>query len=413
MTISKIVGVLVTSIWLTALGAKAQQLTLDQAVTIAITAEDPSLERFELRARASEDLSVAEAQLVDPKISVTAQNFPLDTLSFAQEPMTQLRLGVQQDLPRGQTLRIRSEKRLAEASAERIKRDVKLYDIALQVRLAWLARYRAEQELRLTGEARTAVNDLIDALGTSFAQGKLTSSDVLRAELELALLDDRLVAFEQVRDRASNQLARYIGEAARRPLPDYLLPLSPPPAVTIMENALVKHPKVRALDVGIRIEQSGIELAEEAYKPAWSVNGGYGLRGGGRADFVSVGVALSIPLFASKRQDKRLSSARHTRAARELDRAALLLDLRRDLYRTYDDWLKYSTRIDLYDRSVVVRAAETAEASVNAYAGGLADFPELIRSQLAELDAETRRLELNVERAQTHAVLTYLYGELS
>jgi outer membrane protein TolC len=415
MSISKIVGVFITFIWLFApvAGAQSPTLSLDEAVRIAVTREDPSLQRFEARALAKEELAVADAQLSDPKISATAQNFPVDTLSFGQEPMTQVRFGVRQDLPRGQSLRIRREKRQAEASAERVKRDAQLLDIALQVRIAWLTRYRAEQELRLTEEARVAVNDLIDALGASFAQGKLTSSDVLRAELELALLDDQIVALEQVRDWAANDLERFIGEASDRPSPVSLPAMPMPASVERMEAALVQHAKVQAIDAGIQIERSSIELAEEAFKPAWSLDGGYGFRGGGRPDFVSVGVTLSVPLFTGNRQDRRLSAARHTRAARELDRASLLLDLRRDLYRTYDDWLKYDTRIELYDRSVIVRAAETAEASINAYAGGLADFPELIRSQLAELSAETQRLELTVEQAKAHAILTYLYGEPS
>ena len=140
MSIPRIVGVLVTFIWLItpATYAEAPPLTLSEAVRIAITTKDPSLERYEARAQAQEDLSVADAQIVDPKITATAQNFPVDTFSFGQEAMTQLRLGVHQDLPSGHTRQIRGARRRAEASAERIKRDAQIYEIALQVRIAWL-----------------------------------------------------------------------------------------------------------------------------------------------------------------------------------------------------------------------------------------------------------------------------------
>ncbi len=394
-------------------GGQPSPLTLDEAVALAISQEEPSLARFESRADAKENLAIADSQLSDPKISAMAQNFPVDSFNFSQEPMTQIRLGLRQELPNGQSLRVKREKRQAEAALERMKREVRAFDIALQVRLAWLNRYEAEQEILLTREARKAVNDLIDALGASFAQGKLISADVFRAELELSLLDDRIQSLQQVRDRANAELARYIGAAVQRPFPNNLSNEGKAPSLALMEQALVRHPKVRALDAGIAIEQSGVELARQAYRPSWAIEGGYGMRADNRPDFVSVGVSLSVPLFTGNRQDKRLTAARQMRNAKRLDRDALLLDLKRTLYRTYEDWTRYGDRIALYDQSVVMRAEETAEASLNAYAGGQADFPELIRSQLAELDAETKRLRLTVERAKARAVLTFLYGDPS
>ena len=134
------------------------------------------------------------------------------------------------------------------------------------------------------------------------------------------------------------------------------------------------------------------------------------LRGGGRPDFASVGVSVSIPLFGDKRQDKNLSAEIKERGAAELARSAELLDLRRDLGRAYANWTGLQARIDLYDRAVTVRAKETAEASITAYGGGNADFPELIRSQLAELDVELNRLELRVNQAKVWAELDYLTG---
>lgn len=386
-------------------------LRLEEAVEIAVTAEDPAYQRFEARASAQEDRAVSDSQLPDPMLRTALANVPTDTFAFGQEPMTQAQVGLRQEIPRGSTLRLNREKREGAAEIERMRREAAVRNVELAVRLAWFDKFYAANAQFIVNESRAAVSDLIDALSASFAQGKLTSQDVLRAELELTLLDDRLAELQQREATAEAELARYVGANASRPLPGRLPELSPPGTIEEIESRLVRHPVVRTNDAVIDVEETDIELAKQTYKPAWAIEGGYGARGAGRPDFASVGVSLTIPLFTGKRQDRALSAARKDRSAAEFDRATTLLDLRRDLIRTYADWTQLERRIDLYEDAVIKRAGETADASIAAYGGGRADFPELIRSQLAELEAELKRLELHIARAKEWARLAYLAGD--
>jgi outer membrane protein TolC len=394
--------------------AKSEQpvLTLEEAVSIAVKGDDPALERFDLRAAAREEIAIADAQLVDPRFSVAAQNLPIDSFKFDQEPMTQLRMGLRQELPRGKTLRLKGEKRKAEAQGLRAGRETEREEIALSVRLAWLDLHLAERELEITHRVKHEVNDLIDSLAESFAQGRMTGQNVLRAELELALLDDRITELEQRADRARAKLYRYIGDNAERPLPENLPDYARLNPLVKLEEALARHPRIARLNAQIDAQQYNVAIAREAYKPAWALEGGYGMRGGDRPDFASIGVSVSVPIFPGQRQDRRLSAARKTQNAVELDRAKLLLELRRELSEAYADWTRYNSRIALYDEAILMRASETVNASISAYGGGQSDFPELIRSQLAELDVEASRLRLSVARAKTYARITYLTGDV-
>ena len=386
-------------------------LTVEEAVEIAVTAEDPAYARFEARASAQDDRAVSDSQLPDPTLRTALANVPTDTFAFGQEPMTQAQIGLRQEIPRGSTLRLNREKREGEAEIERMRREATVSNVALSVRRAWLDKFHAANAQVLVEESRNAVSELIDALSASFAQGKLTSQDVLRAELELSLLDDRLAELQQQRATAEAELSRFIGANASRPSPEDLPAFPSPGTVSEIESRLVRHPIVRVSDALIGVEDTDVELARQAYKPAWAIEGGYGARGADQPDFASVGVRLTIPLFTGKRQDRALSAARKDKSAAELDRATTLLDMRRDLVRAYADWTQLDRRVALYDDAVIKRANETADASVSAYGGGLTDFPELIRSQLAELDAELKRLELRIERAKAWARLSYLAGD--
>ena len=174
--------------------------------------------------------------------------------------------------------------------------------------------------------------------------------------------------------------------------------------------ALAIHPELIGHDAMIAVEEADVQLAEEAYKPSWALEAGYGLRGGGRADFTSVGVSVSIPLFPGRRQDRNLDAAVKERGAARLDRGAALLNLHRDLERSYADRTHLNERVELYRNATLARASETAEASITTYANRLTDFSELIRSQLAQLDTELKFFELRTAQAKAWAVLNYLAG---
>jgi outer membrane protein TolC len=100
------------------------------------------------------------------------------------------------------------------------------------------------------------------------------------------------------------------------------------------------------------------------------------------------------------------------RGAARLDRAARLLDLRRDLERANADWLLLGERVELYGAAVIGRARETASASISTYANGRTDFPEMIRSQLAQLEVELKRVKLRTERGKAWARLDYFVGDI-
>jgi len=105
-------------------------------------------------------------------------------------------------------------------------------------------------------------------------------------------------------------------------------------------------------------------------------------------------------------------SAREARSAEELERRALLLDLRRDWERLLSDRASREASITLYEREVLPDARETAQAVMTAYENRQADFPELVRAELALLDAELALLRLRVDALKAEAGLLYLAGDV-
>ncbi len=400
------------ALWANVSLANTDPLSLSEAVQLAVAAKDPTLLRLDARAAALDEQAVADSQLADPTISGTLANLSTDTFRFSQENMTQAQIGVRQAFPAGRTLSLRGERRRAEADVERARRNLVLREIKLAVRTAWFDKFYWAHAQKSVLESRRAVNEMIQALHASFSTGVLSTQHVLRAELELSLLDDQLTDLRRREENAEADLARFLGRDSERMLSAEFPVLAAPPEPSGMEAALVRHPSVLLADAAINVGDTDVELAEQAYNPSWSLEGRYGARGGNRSDLASIGVTLSVPLFAGDRQDRRLSAARQQRGAAQLDRSATLLDLQRELAGASADWSLLGDRIDLYSDAVIERARETARASISTYANGRTDFPELIRSQLAQLDAELKRMELRTARGKAWAKLRYLVGDI-
>ncbi len=387
-------------------------ISLEEAVQIALGAGDPTVTRYAAQAAALDDNAVADRQLPDPELRIGLVNWPTDSFEFDQEPMTQIQVGVLQEFPRGDTLRFQQQRRKAESSGARAEALLQELQIVFDVRWVWLEIFYTWGALNSVNESREAVRDLIADIEAIFATGLQSNQDLLRADLELDLLDDRAIEIARQADLLRANLARFVGAAAaRRTLATTLPDLGRIPAKEIIATSLPNHPEILIEDKRISARHSEINIANEQYSPSWRLEARYGVRSAARSDFASLMVVVELPMFTARRQDKRLSAAKHAKQAARLDRSAKVLDLKRQLDRAYADWSRYGERIQLFETVVIKRASDTADGALESYENQTADFAELIRARLVQLDTELQLLRLRVDRTQSAAALLFLAGE--
>ncbi len=392
--------------------ASDSSLSLQKAVELALASDDPYVQETLQRASALEDTAIANAQLADPKLRLNFANWPTNSFSYNQEPMTQIQLGLSQTFPKGDTLRLSKEKQLAKAKGQRHLQDLRIQEIILDTRLTWLELFYSKNAYEKVTQNRQAVAELIEIIEGMYATGRETRQDISRAQLELSLLDDRLAEIDRQASMQRAALARRIGETqSKQALPKHLPAMQHPTDLSAAEALLNHHPAAEIFTSKIETADKDVSIAAEQHKPGWAVNVGYGARGGNRADFASVGVTMGVPLFTKNRQDRRVSAAKKSRQATRLSRDTLLLDLKKRLHVSHESWLRLGERVTLYKTVVLQRAKETTEASLTSYQNGISDFPELVRARLAELNAELQLLRLQTDRLKTQATLLFLEGE--
>ncbi|MDP4917029.1 MAG: TolC family protein [Haliea sp.] len=399
-------------------------LTLDAAIELAGSA-DPWLLGSRYRQQALAEEAVAVGSLPDPKVSLTAGNLPLDTFDINQEPMTQLMVGVSQAFPRGDT-RVLAQRQKGELAAqEPWLREDRSAQVERKVTQLWYAAYLAQETIALIERNRSLFDYLLDAASASYssALGSTRQQDLVRAQLELTRLEDRLTALHQQRDAAQRQLGEWIGASANSPL----LAL---PANDVMQPAgalqgaaaasreqrygwIASHPVLQAIDRRIAAMSTEVDLARQGYKPAWGVNAQYGYRGQDpvgrdRADLFSVGVTFDVPLFTGDLQDKQVGAAVARVEALRTDRQLLARRMLAELETALARLQRLDERSALYAERLMPQMANQADAALAAYNNDDGDFAEAVRARIAELDAQVESLGLSIARQQMLAEIDYL-----
>lgn len=405
-------------------------LALMQAVEIAQSI-DPWTEGSRYNQEALEAEAISARTLPDPKVSLMLLNMPTDTFDFGQEAMTQVGVGVAQMFPRGDTLALTSEQKTQMALAQpflRVDREAKVTATVSQL---WLDAFNAQEAITLIENDRDLFEQLVDVALASYstALGRTRQADVIRAQLELTTLDDRLTRLHQQLDAYRQRLSEWVGRVViAKPLTTTLQELVLAKKETVMDPAplsqqqmfelVQNHPALQALDQRIEATDTGVKLAKQKYKPEWGVNAQYGYRnddplGGSRSDLFTVGVTLDVPLFTANRQDQDVNAARARLNAIKTDKALLLRQLMAALETSKAELIRLDERSALYTELLLPQMTEQAGAAITAYNNDDGDFAEAVRARIAELNAKIEMLNITVGRQKQIAMLNYVLAESS
>ena len=406
-----------------------EPLKLEQAVALAVDA-DPWLTGSQFTQEALNDEAIAAATLPDPRMSLMAGSFPVDSFDINQEGMTQLSVGISQMFPRGDSLSLTRRQKQQLAEQHPLLRLDRRAKVGATVSQLWLEVFKAQESIRLIEQDRALFEQLVDVAEASYssALGRARQQDVIRAQLELIRLEDRLTMLRQQQQAAQKRLTEWIGAPATVPLAPVLptqslsRPLSVPTIKQASEHTRYEwirhHPALRALDQRIDATQTGVDLAKQKYKPEWGLTAQYGYRdsdpmGRDRADLFSVGVTFDLPLFTGNRQDKEVSAAVNRTEAIKTEKYLLGRRLMAELETASVQLARLDERQALYTDQLLPQMAEQAEASLSAYNNDDGDFAEAVRARIAELNAKVDALAIAVDRQKTIAQINYLLAEAS
>ena len=298
---------------------------------------------------------------------------------------------------KGQMAARAAEARWAEYQAEKL-------NLFHRVKRAYAQYYFTGQSIEITRENLELLKYVEGVARETYRTGEGRHSDVVRAQVEIGKLEDRLEALREMRRPRAAELNAALGRPAGRPLsvprrlPDEPVRLDEKTLVSRLAGA---NPRLKALVHSIEKEKVGVELAKKEYYPNFSLGVSYIETGSavmptdesGKDPVVAM-LGLNIPIWRPKYAAAvREARARVRAAERSLSEKQYGLEsrLQSALFGVEDARRK----MRLYRHTLIPKAEESLKVTRAGFRTGEADFTDLLDAQRTLLD-----FQLTVERAR-------------
>jgi outer membrane protein, heavy metal efflux system len=382
-------------------------------------AAHPMVAAAEAGARAGEARIGPAGRWPDPTLQLGLMGRMLPGLGL-QDPLGMTTLQVTQMVPLGGKTgpAVRAERARADASRERVAGAV--WETRNRAAMAFYDLYAAERAVELGRDSRGLLASTVLIARAMYAEGQGRQSDVLKAEVELARMEEEIVRMEAMRETMRGRMNALLARPLDAPVGAPLLPAFPAllPARDSLERvALAGRPALLAGEREIAAADASVLLARREIWPDLEVGVQYGQRpmaGGGTDRMVSLMLGASVPVNPGRRQTPMRLEAEAMRDMARADLAALRAETRGQVGELVARVESARKLIPLYRETVLPQADAGATSALAAYREGAIDLMALLdarmgvnryRLALAQLEADLGKALAELEMLTATALV--------
>ncbi len=337
--------------------------------------------------------------LPDPSLALVYRNVGFPEFTLGKEMMTQLGVRFTQAIPgKGKRSQRRalaeSDIGVAEARVESIRRR-----LIQEVATTFYELDYVYESIDIVNQTRELLLDLEETAETRYAVGEGLQQDVLKGQVEISVLLNRLVQLDQMRASLEAMINRKLGRHPGMPLGRPVhsaLELKDLQIEALMPEAARSSAALAARSQRIQQQQAAVDVVRTDRRPDILLSGGY-MNRGGLPGIWELNVGFTLPVRKEGRQDLEIEEGEQELTARRVDHidAVQAIELL-----VHDSYLRADRAIRLtrlYREAIIPQALLSLESAMAGYGVGSIDFLALLDNVVTLL---TYRLEL--EREETN-----------
>jgi outer membrane protein, heavy metal efflux system len=374
---------------------------------------NPEILMAEKKVESAEEKKSLASALPDPLIGYMVQNVGSPgPWTVGVQDMSMQGVIFSQEIPFPGKLGTKG--RIAGKEEERVEqgaRETKL-KILNNLRSAYYEYFLAFKATEILEQTKELLKNFQRIAETRYATGQGMQQDVIRAQLEVSLILDRLAEEEQKKETQASVINGLVGRNPLAPLgrPDELPKITP--AVTIDEMAAlaIEHsPMLQGKQRMVEQSREELSLSRREYLPDMVVSGGWFTRGE-KTDVWQASVMFKIPLYfwnistGVNAASADLSAAHYEYDAERLTTLARVRDL-------YSIVKAAEHHIQLYEAGIIPQATLSLQSATANYQVGKTDFMSLLESENMLLKYQLLEQEELVNLNKTMSMLGELTGE--
>ncbi len=306
------------------------------------------------------------------------------------DPSSYRGVAVSEQFPYPGKLKLRGEIASKDAAAAQADYEAVRRRVEAEVKAAYYDYFYLDQAIHTTNRNKELLEKLSKIAEARYRVGKGMQQDVLRSQVEVSLLIEKLTLLEQQRATAQARINVFLVRAPESPLPpaaavepgiiryslDELYALAATNDTSVLRNQ-------RMVERG----RLGVELAQKEYRPDLGVSYMYQQRSL-LPDMNGVTVSVNIPIFYKSKQRQGVAEASEDLISAEKLRDNRLIEVTFELKQQYLAAKASERLLSLYSKGVVPQSSLALESSMASYQVGTVDFLSLIANFTTLLDYE-------------------------
>ncbi len=358
--------------------AAAPVLVLDEVVR-EVRSRNPAIGGAQRTVEAQRSRIVQAGALPDPTLTVSYMGDAAPFKTQDMDPSSYRGVSAMQMLPLGGKRELRREMARKEVGVGEANQTDVLRRLTAEAKAAYYDYFFYAKAIEITNRNKAHLEELADISEARYRVGKAMQADVLRAHVEVSMLLQRAVVFEQQRETAEARLNTLMGRAIDAPLP---------PAAEFTKERLpaisALAPVAQANDPMLQKERSMVErnkvaiaMARKEYVPDLSVGYMYQQRPG-MPDMYGMQFTVNLPIFYKSKQREGVQQAKLELSASELNRESRKLELAYELKQMHAMASNADKMLDLYDKAIIPQAELALESAQSSYTVGTVDFLSVV-----------------------------------
>lgn len=406
------VSILIAALWLVGGAdprARGEELRLGDVLAAALQ-NNPGIRAAREKARAARQMPQQAAAWDDPTFSYEAWNAP-ESFDLSRAGNNIFKLSQKVPFPGKRAL----AGRIAERDADVAERDLDgaRLDLCAEVKRAFYGLWQTHERLRVFARDEDLVRQLAAVAEQKYALGQASQPDVLRAQVELTRLINRVTTESLAIDAARAELDALLSRPAPGPLGT---PEDPPPpalgesADALIALALERRPELAAASAAVERSRQSARLAGLDYLPDFEFTLERFFNFGAR-DGVGAMASVSLPFVYKYKYDAALAEARAKLAAAEADLRRARDRVQKEVAQAFLRARAALLEHELLATTHVPQAEQALQASRIGYETGKVDFLSLIDSVRAIESIHLEHIRASTEFEQAYADLERAVGQ--
>ena len=366
-------------------------LMLDDVVRTAL-AKNPAVQSA-AHTVAAQRAKVPQARsLPDPNVGVgwmgNIQPFSVQT----GDPSSYRSVSAMQMLPFPGKRNLRGQIASKEADATQWDLEAVRRRVTADVKAAYYDYWYYDKAIRTTQQNRDLLTKLSQIAEARYRVGKGMQADVLRSQVEISMLLQKLTTLEQQRATAQARLNTLLARDPEAPLPPAAdIPQQTPLNYSLEDlykQARQNDPEYQRMQKMVERNQLAINLAQKDYLPDLSIGYMYEQRPM-IPDMHGMTFTVNVPIFYKTKQREEVRQATEEQLSASSARDNRQNELYFDLKQNYLAAKASDNLLKLFSQGVVPQSSLALESSMSAYQVGNVDFLTVIGNFTTVLNYET------------------------